>query len=455
MKSPKKIFHDWKQDKSLGDVIKNTGYMITSNTATTGLTFVQGMLAAIILGPLEYGVLGMVVSFASNVNRLLSFRMGELVVKFAGESIENGDKLRAGAIIKFAGLSEILTSVFAYLLLILLAPWAAEVIFKEPTISPWIMVYGLALLANFMTETSTAILQIGNQFRKLAVLNFFQSLLTAIWIVILFFTGGNLVQILMAYLAGKFLYGFGIFFIGLNTMKYLVDNGWWKIQLFELKNKRELFKFAFSTNISSTLNLVIRDSELLWVGFFLSPLYAGYYKFSIAVINAIILPVSQFITVTFPQINKRIVTKQWIELKKLLRSTSFIAFSWILICVAGLLAFGEWFLSFIKDGAYIPALPNIFVLFVGYGFASVFFWNRNLLLSFNLPNVPLVVMTIVGLVKTVLMFVLIPKYGYLMQAGLLSLYFIISIGVMVYLGLKKLSLEEKAQIINADSYNYD
>jgi O-antigen/teichoic acid export membrane protein len=200
---------------------------------------------------------------------------------------------------------------------------------------------------------------------------------------------------------------------------------------------------------------VIRDSELLWVGFFLSPLYAGYYKFSIAVINAIILPVSQFITVTFPQINKRIVTKQWIEIKKLLRSTSFIAFSWILICVAGLLAFGEWFLSFIKDGAYIPALPNIFVLFVGYGFASVFFWNRNLLLSFNLPNVPLVVMTIVGLVKTVLMFVLIPKYGYLMQAGLLSLYFIISIGVMVYLGLKKLSLEEKAQIINADSYNYD
>lgn len=455
MKSPLKIFHEWKQDKSLGDVIKNTGYMVTSNSATTGLTFIQGMLAAIILGPLEYGVLGMVVSFASNVNRLLSFRMGELVVKFAGESIETGDKTRAGAIIKFAGLSELLTSVAAYLLLILLAPWAAKVIFKEPTISPWIMIYGLALLANFVTETSTAILQIGNQFRKLAILNFFQSLLTAIWIIILFFTGGNLFQILMAYLAGKFLYGFGIFLIGLNTMNNLVEKGWWKSKSYALSNKKQLFKFAFSTNISSTLNLVIRDSELLWVGYFLSPLYAGYYKFSIAVINAIILPVSQFITVTYPQINKKIVAKQWNDLKKLLRSTSLIAFSWILICVAGLLVIGEWFLSFIKDGAYTPALPNILVLLVGYGFASVFFWNRNLLLSFNLPNIPLVVMTIVGLFKTLLMFLLIPKFGYLMQAGLLSLYFVISIGVMVYLGLKKLSLEEKAPLINADSYYYN
>lgn len=455
MKSPKKIYQEWKQDKSFGDVIKNTGYMVTSNTATTGLTFVQGILAAIILGPLEYGVLGMVVSFASNVNRLLSFRMGELVVKFAGESIEKIEKTRAAAIIKFAGLAEILTSLIAYLLLVILAPWAARVILKDPTITPWITIYGLALLANFMTETSTAILQIGDQFRKLAILNFFQSLLTAIWIVILFFTQGNLFQVLMAYLAGKFLFGTGIFLIGLNTMNHLIGKNWWKVRLIEVENKKELFKFAFSTNISSTLNLVIRDSEVLWVGYFLSPIYAGYYKFSVAVINAVILPVSQFITVTYPQINKKIVSKQWGDLRKLLSRTSAIAFSWILICVIGLFVLGEWVLSFIKDGAYTPALPYIFVLIIGYGFASVFFWNRNLFLSFNLPNVPLIIMAAVGSVKTILMFVLIPKYGHLMQAGLLSGYFVISIGVMVYLGLKKLSFEEKAPLINADSNNFN
>lgn len=454
MKSPAKIYQELVQDKSLGDVFKNVGYMVTSNTASTGLTFIQGMLAAIILGPVEYGLLGMVVSFASNVNRLLSFRMGELVVKFAGESVEKNENERAAAIVKFAGLAEITTSATAYLLLCLLASWAARVILKEPSISPWIIIYGLALLANFMTETSTAILQIGNQFGRLASLNFFQSLLTAIWITILFFIKGTLGQVLIAYLAGKFVFGIGIFIYAMHTMKKLVGINWWKSKISELEGKSEIIKFAFSTNISSTLNLIIRDSEVLWVGYFLSPLYAGYYKFSVAVINAIILPVSQFITVTYPQINKKIVSRQWNDLKKLLKGTSAIALTWIILCLVGLLVLGEWLLSFVKNGAYIPSLPYIYVLIIGYGFASVFFWNRNLLLSFNLPNVVLVIMTIVGGVKTALMFLLIPKFGYLMQASLLSAYFVISIGWMVYLGLKKLSFEEKVPTINADSDNY-
>lgn len=451
MKSPLKIYHEWKQDKSLGEVIKNTGYMVTSNTASTGLTFVQGMLAAIILGPVEYGLLGMVVSFASNVNRLLSFRMGELVVKFGGEYLEKKEIKKAAAVIKFAGLAEIITSLIAYLLLILLAPWAAKVILKDPLITRWIIIYGTALLANFMTETSMAILQIGDRFRKLATLNFLQSLLTAIWIVILFFTKGDLIQVLLAYLAGKFLYGSGIFFLGMITLSELIGKNWWRASLGELDNIKGLLKFAFSTNISSTLNLVIRDSEVLWVGYFLSPLYAGYYKFSVAVINAVILPVSQFITVTYPQINKRIIAKQWKELKRLIRGTSTIAFAWIVFCVVGLMILGEWVLAFVKDGAYIPSLPYIYVLMIGYGFASVFFWNRNLLLSFNLPDLPIKIMAIVGGIKTFLMFFLIPKYGYLMQAGLLSAYFIVSIGVMVYLGLKKISFEEKVAFVNADS----
>ncbi len=453
MKSPLKIYHEWKQDKSLGEVIKNTGYMVTSNTASTGLTFVQGMLAAIILGPVEYGLLGMIVSFASNVNRLLSFRMGELVVKFGGEYLEKKEIERAAAVIKFAGLAEIITSFVAYLLLIVLAPWAAQVILKEPTIARWIIIYGTALLANFMTETSTAILQIGDQFRRLAVLNFLQSLLTAIWIIILFFTKGDLIQVLFAYLAGKFLYGSGIFLLSIKTTRELLGTNWWNAKLKILEDKKGLIKFAFSTNISSTLNLVIRDSEVLLVGFFLSPLYAGYYKFSVAVINAVILPVSQFITVTYPQINKKIISKQWKDLKRLLRGTSTIAFVWIILCFIGLVIFGEWLLSFVKGGAYIPSLPYIYVLMIGYGFASVFFWNRNLLLSFNLPDLPIKIMAIVGGIKTILMFILVPKFGYLMQAGLLSSYFIVSIGVMVYLGLKKISFEEKVAFVNADSCN--
>lgn len=454
MKFPKKIYQDLFKDKSLGSVLRNTGYMVTSNAGSTVLTFIQGMLAAIILGPVAYGLLGMVVSVASNVNRLLSFRMGELVVKFGGEYLEKGQRIKAGKLIKLAGFTEILTAIIAYLILVAIAPWAARVVLKEPDLTRWIIFYGIALLANFMTETSTAVLQIGNKFKNLAFLNFSQSLLTAVWILVLFFTKGGLVEVLMAYLAGKLLYGSGIFILALRTLKELIGAGWWKSKMFDLEDKTGLIKFAISSNISSTLNLVIRDSEVLIIGFLLNSAYAGYYKFSAAVINAITLPVSQFITVTYPEINTKVVSKKWKELKRLLKNTSLIAFGWIMACFLGLIVAGKWILSFIKDGAYIPALPFIYILLIGYGFASVFYWNRNLLLSFNLPNLPLIIMAVVGSIKTVMMFLLIPRFGYLMQPSLLSAYFVVSIGIMVYLGWKIINKEEKVSVIDEDRYNH-
>ena len=78
----KKFFEDWKQDKLLGSIIRNTGYMFSSNTLSMVLATIQGILAAIVLGPKDYGILGLIVTLASNVNRFLSFRMGDLVVKY-------------------------------------------------------------------------------------------------------------------------------------------------------------------------------------------------------------------------------------------------------------------------------------------------------------------------------------------------------------------------------------
>ena len=92
---------------------------------------------------------------------------------------------KAAAVIKLAGGAEFLTSILAYLLLLLIAPFAAKFILKDDTTSTWIMIYGIALLANFLTETSTAVLQLANKFKTIAILNLLQNSLTAAWIVFL------------------------------------------------------------------------------------------------------------------------------------------------------------------------------------------------------------------------------------------------------------------------------
>jgi len=438
MSKLKEIIASVKQDKMLNRVLQNSSYLFSSNTLSSGLTTIQGILAAIILGPKEYGILGLIITFASNVNRLLSFRMGELVIKFGGGYLESGEKNKAAAVIKLAGCTEIVSSIIAYLLLLLTAPLASKYILKNPDLSKWIMIYGVALLANFVTETSTAILQLANKYKTIAAYNLAQNFVTAIWIIVLFIVNGNLFEVLVAYLVGKFIFGFGIFLSGITQLKRLVGDQWRLQSVIEIENKREIAKFAFSTNLSGTINLLIRDSEVLWFGYFWSSEIVGYYKFGLAILNPIMMPINTLITTTYPEINRLISQKLWNPLRNLIKKTTLISLLWTGTCTLGLVLLGDWLLSFIKDGKYLPALPITLILLIGYGCANILFWNRNLLLAFNQPNTPLKIMGIFGVIKIIVMLVTVPKFGYLYQAGLLSAYFIFSVGLISIWGWMKI-----------------
>ena len=68
MKRIRSIWHGWQQDRTLRSVVRNTGYLFTSNTITMVLSPIQGFLAAFLLGPAGYGTLMMVVLLADCTN---------------------------------------------------------------------------------------------------------------------------------------------------------------------------------------------------------------------------------------------------------------------------------------------------------------------------------------------------------------------------------------------------
>ena len=102
-------------DALLGKVVRNSAHLFSSNSLSLILSMVQGILAARLLGPAGYGLVGIVMGYASTVNGLLSFRMSELVVRYGGEYLERGERDRAAALVKAASLTEGAVSVLAFL----------------------------------------------------------------------------------------------------------------------------------------------------------------------------------------------------------------------------------------------------------------------------------------------------------------------------------------------------
>jgi len=256
-------------------------------------------------------------------------------------------------------------------------------------------------------------------------------------IVYAFFTNGNVQFVLFAYLAGKVVLGIGIFATAFFQLTIRLGSGWWKADINLIPKVKELARFAFTSNLSATAILVFRESEILWVGYFLTSEAAGYYKASYSIVSLLSVPANPFILTTYPEINKLVVQKAWPRLKDFLKKITTISTAYNLALALGFVIFGEWLLS-IYGAEYVAAYPALLALLVGFTFNYIFFWNRPLLLSLGLPEYPLKATIVAGIAKLALAFPLVPRFGYIAEAVLLSLYYITSVGAIVLRGVKEI-----------------
>ncbi len=450
MKFVASLWTTFKNDKLLQKIVRNSGYLLSSNVLSMGLSIIQSILAGRLLGVYGFGIIGTITAFASTLNRLFSFRMNELVVKYFGEADTRGQHERAQAVVKAAALGEIMSALLSYGVIVLLAPFAASKLADDPTTTRLFMIYGTIVLANFATETSTGVLQVTNKFKNQAILNLVSSVMTASVITWAFFAKQGLMEVMVAYLIGKFILGLGTTVLGWHEMEKKYGSDWIHTSFSHLPPLKELFGFAFSTNISSTIIMLVRDNEPLWIAWFLSPVEVGYAKTALAIINLVQVPITPFISTTYPEINTAITRKDWTLVRRLLKRITLISGTWTIITSIGLVLFGRWLLLFYGEG-FLPAYVPMLLYLAGLGFANIFFWNRPLLLSLGMPVVPYRISLWSGIAKVGLAILLVPRLGLNFEAFLLSAFFIVSVTLIILRGFREIRQSESGEKGLADS----
>ena len=435
----------WGKDVILKKILGNSAYLFSSQAVSAVLS----ILTANLLGVASFGELGVVISFVTNVNRLLSFRMSEFVVRYMGGSLADDHKEHAVAALKIAALTELTSSIIAYLVLLLLSRWGATNLAKDPTLQNLFIIYGLGILGNIMAETATGALQVMGHFKSQALLNLLQSLLTAGLFLGVFLRQGGIFEVMLVYLAGKMVLGIGPVLLALYWLPKSLGKNWWRIPMRgNLPEIKPMIRFAVNSNFSGTVTILARDSEVLWVGYFFDTTVAGYFKVALAVINLMVMPITPFISTTFPEITRNVAKKQWARLKQLLTRVTIVSGAWTGAVAVGLILLGRQILFspwtffgrtiYIYKEAYAPAYGVLLVLLIGFGFANIVFWDRTLLLAFGKAELPLKVSFFTMLGKVSLAFLIVPVLGYLAEAALFSAYFVVTVGILMLKGLAEI-----------------
>ncbi len=436
-------FHRVFENELIRRIVKNAGYLFSATGIAAVMSMFQSILAARMLGPANFGILGAITTFTSVVNRFASFRMNELVVRYVGNYQEKGDQQRAAAVFKAAGLMEVTGSVAAFVLIWLLAPLGAKLFAHDLSFTQWFVVYGSIVLANLIFESALGLLQIFDRFRTIASITASQSTFTLVLIVLIYLLrpGNILVTVIIAYMSGKVLGALAVTISALKQASQHWGKGWWRVSLGVLaSDRRSLLSFAFSTNISSSVSLVAKDSEVLWVSSFLGTTAAGYYKVAIAISNLLQLPISPLPKATYPELTREIARKQWKNVRYILKQGSRLAMLYSVPVTAGLMVFGKWVITLLYGEQYTPAYTPLLLLLVGFTLTNIFYWNRVALLALARPVYPTLVNLAGMLVKVSVIFLFADYLTPLFFAGLLSGYYIFTVGLAVLrvnLDLKK------------------
>ena len=444
----------WKEDNLLRRIVRNSSYLFGSNVISAVLSFGQTIIAVRLIGVTSWGLVAVVQTFASNINRFLSFRMSEVVVKHLGPSLADEKKQEAAALVKAAGLTEAAMSIIGFLVVVALAPWASRVFAGDVTTAPIFVFYGLIILSNLIFETSTGVLQATHRFDHLARVNLINSIITCSMIAGTYalyrWTGlikapQLLEAILLAYVLGKTYVGISQIIFAMSELMHVLGPGWWKISLRKLPGKLPLMLFALNTNLNGTLNLLFRDNIPLYMASLLSITAVGYFKIAMTLTIPITLILDPFIAPTYTEISRTIARFQWGTTLRLLKRVTMITGGVVLAIWTAWALTGWWIIPTVYKPQASPVYPLLLILVAGYGFASTFQWNRPLFLSLGKAGYPVLITLLTGIVELALIFSLVPRYGYLMMAVILSGYFIVSQGFITLRGLLEIHRRERAE----------
>lgn len=429
-------------------VMRNSGYILSANGIATALSMIQGIIAARLLGIVAFGMLSPITQLVTNLNRLTSFRMAELVVSYVGKYSAEKQDQHAAALVKLAGLVEFCSSVVAFLLVVVLAPLGASVILKNPAVVDIIRMYAVVLLANMFMETSRGVLQYNNKFDAVAIVTVVQSSLTLALIGAVFLMKTGLAGVVLSYTIGKTFGGLANTFLALRTAREQWGPGWWRANIRLLSAEyREIARFGISTNLNGTIALVTRDSDTLWLSALSSPLHVGYYKVAKAFMNVLVIPVEPMISTTYREIAREAANKAWVNVRYLLRTGTLIAGAYTLLAGAALVILGPWLVR-LYGAEFAPAYGIMLVLMLGFMVSNVFYWNRRVFLVLGMPDYPTRVAAVLACFELLLMFWLVPLLGAYGISIAMSFYFLVLVFILVTRAQVEINRRSKADAEN-------
>jgi O-antigen/teichoic acid export membrane protein len=403
--------------------LQDVGVLSVANVAGAALNFAQGILVARWLGPEQYGVVGLILSYPNFIYALFDARSVDASVKYLSEYHSRGDREGALAVCRLGCAVDLGVACLTFLVLAFTARLAAASIVHDPAVAGLIILYGAALVPRALVGTSNAVLAALGRFPVLALLGFATTFLRALLIVGFVLAGWQVRGVILANAVAAAVTGL---FYGALTWN-LMRGAWGSFNPFgNLKalkgGRRQIFSFLAYNNLNTLVATIPNQLDLLLLGYFRGPTEAGYFRLAKNLSTAVRFFTKPLQTVSYPAL-----ARLWAsgDRPRFSRKVWRLAL-WVGLPSGFLVLLGTGALSYLLPllvgDDFLPAVSATQLLWIGAAISLAFFWTRPLYLARGQIKRLFVVSSIVTIIFALFYPFVIRAWGYVGAAAwLLSL----------------------------------
>lgn len=290
---------------SVGSAVSMAGY------------FVQVVLLTHLLSLDAYGQFALTVSFVALVGGFFDVQIGVMPIAFAAEHIDRRPVVAAG-IFQFGYLTEFLLGVTAFVVVALLSPFAGPRLAGDQGTLLFVL-YGLTLVAAVGKTTSTALLQLFNQFGTILRLVILREVVRVAILAVVLIGIGTLVSAILALVLLEAFVAAVAALAATRAFTARCGRTLWAPALTETRHlRRPMVGMLFHTNLVTYAKLIPSQIPTLLLGAMRSPVEVGGFKVATAIAAAAVKLVDPAWAAVLPRLSRLWAAGSRAEIRQLL-----------------------------------------------------------------------------------------------------------------------------------------
>jgi len=355
------------------------------------------------LGPDGLGVYTLAFTIYLFGMQFAAFGIGAALTKYVAEFLE--DKVAIRNYVSSGMTSSVITGGLMGVVLFLLAPYIAISFFHVPELEPLVQ---LTALCYPFIAIQKAVLGTLNGFRRMhlyALLNIIQNVAVVA------------ASIILVMLFGMGVMGAVIGFVGptilVSALCPLLIRDWIGLDssLWNIPALHATTVFGFYVVLGNSVSFLNTQIDSIMIGYYLSPSEVGIYAVAALLAQTLTLIPSAVQRVTAPATATLYGKGDIRAIRRVISSTMRKTFLVSVPIALVLVIFGQFFITLLFTGEFLPAYLPLLALLVGHTIFAPFMAIGSTLASIGKVNIPFKIHSICGMLNVVLNILLIPLLG--------------------------------------------